>query len=158
VTEPWWRDDAELLAALGNALREAEAVPRSFVQAGKAAYAWHNIDAELAELAALAYDSAHEAPERAPATRAAQLAPLRSLTFASSQLSVHLEVTRDALHGQVVPAQPGEIELHPADGSPTTIAVDEVGWFVIRPIPTGSFSLRCRTAEGITVVTDPITL
>ena len=50
-------DDEELLAPLGDdealtdALREAirarEAVPAWFVEIGKSAYAWHNIDAEL---------------------------------------------------------------------------------------------------------------
>ena len=41
-------DDA-LLAALREALAARDAVPASFVEAGKSAYAWHNIDAELAK-------------------------------------------------------------------------------------------------------------
>ncbi len=150
----WWSDDDELLATLGDALRYASDVPHRFIDAGKAAYAWHDIDAELA---ALTYDSAADTREYAPATRE-QLAPLRALTFVSSQLSIHIEVTNEALHGQVVPEQSGEIELRPADGPPTTIGVDEVGWFVIRPIPTGSFRLRCRAADGTTVRTNWITL
>ena len=48
------RDDEELLAALGEAIRAREAVPEWFVETGKNAYAWHNIDAELAQLT---YDS-----------------------------------------------------------------------------------------------------
>src|SRR5439155_1472035 len=84
------------------ALRAARDVPRRFVEAGQAALAWHNIDAELA---ALTYDSAAERPERLGATRAEQLgatraeqlgatraesATLRALTFASNRLSIHL--------------------------------------------------------------------
>ena len=48
------RDDDELLAALGEAIRAREEVPEWFVETGKNAYAWHNIDAELAQLT---YDS-----------------------------------------------------------------------------------------------------
>jgi hypothetical protein len=155
VSSQWWDDDEELLATLGEALRAADEVPPRFVEAGKAAYAWHNVDAELA---ALTFDSANDAPERVLALTRTEMAPLRALTFASPRLSIHLEVTRDALHGQVVPEQAGEIELRPASGAPATIAVDEVGWFVIRPAPSGAFRLRCRTATGATVLTDWITL
>lgn len=47
--------DEELLAELGAALRTAEEVPAGFVNAGKAAFAWRGVDAELA---ALTFDSA----------------------------------------------------------------------------------------------------
>jgi hypothetical protein len=155
VSGQWWNDDEQLLAALGEALRAADEVPRQFVDAGKAVYTWHNVDAELA---ALTFDSASESAGRVPALTRTEMAPLRALTFASPRLSIHLEVTRDALHGQVVPEQAGEIELRPATGAPTTIEVDEVGWFVIRPAPSGAFRLRCHTAAGTAVLTDWITL
>ena len=48
VTDGW--DDEELLAALRQALTARRAVPPEFVEAGKNAFAWHNIDAELAQL------------------------------------------------------------------------------------------------------------
>ena len=50
-------DDEQLLAALREAMRAREAVPAGFVETGKSAYAWHNIDAELAQLT---YDSSRE--------------------------------------------------------------------------------------------------
>ena len=43
-------DDERLLAALGEALKASQAVPSWFVETGKNAFAWHNIDAELAQL------------------------------------------------------------------------------------------------------------
>ena len=52
VAEGW--DDEALLAALRQALRARQAVPAEFVEAAKNAFAWHNIDAELAQLT---YDS-----------------------------------------------------------------------------------------------------
>ena len=47
-------DDDRLLAALGQALKAREAVPSWFIETGKSAFAWHDIDAELAQLT---YDS-----------------------------------------------------------------------------------------------------
>ena len=49
-----WADDDQLFAALKEAVRAARAVPPEFVEVGKSAYAWRNIDAELASLT---YDS-----------------------------------------------------------------------------------------------------
>ncbi len=94
-------DDDQLLAALREAMRAREAVPAWFVETGKNAYAWHNIDAELAQLT---YDS-HSDEHMAAVTRS-ETASIRALTFTSAQLSIELEVTR----GQ--PARPN----HPAPG------------------------------------------
>ena len=44
----------QLLAALRAALAEYESVPPEFIEAAENAFAWHNIDAELARLT---YDS-----------------------------------------------------------------------------------------------------
>jgi len=155
VSEHRWNDDDTLLAALGDAIRAAEAVPSGFVRSGQAAFAWHNIDAELA---ALAYDSATDARELAGAGTRTDQAPLRALTFASPRLSIHLEVTRESLHGQIVPEQSGEIEFRPATGASRMITADEVGWFVVQPVPAGRFQLRCVAADGTAVITDWITL
>jgi hypothetical protein len=155
VDEHWWSRDDTLLAALGDAIRSAEAVPSTFVGSGRAAFTWFDIDAELA---ALAYDSATGGRELAGAATRTEQAPLRALTFASPRLSIHLEVARDALHGQIVPEQSGEIEFRPAAGASRLIAIDEVGWFVVQPVPAGSFRLRCLAADGTAVITDWITL
>jgi hypothetical protein len=154
MASQWWSDDDQLFGALDDALRGARAVPRSFVEAGKAAYTWHDVDAELA---ALTYDSALDEEHVLAASRA-EPAPLRALTFASAELTVEIEVTDDALLGQIVPPQPGELEARLADGQVTTAPVDELGCFVIRPIPSGSFRLHCRTAGGAAVLTDWLTL
>ncbi len=153
MAETNWGDDDALLAALDDALRAARDVPPSFLDAAGAAYAWRAVDAELA---ALSFDS-HTAG-RVVATARSEQAPLRALTFVSARLRLHLEVLRDALHGQVVPPQGGEVELCPATGPFRVAEVDEVGWFVLRPLPVGTFRLRCRTHDGTTVLTDWITL
>jgi hypothetical protein len=146
-------DDEELLAALRHALAERQAVPPEFVEAAKNAFAWHNIDAELAELT---YDSSRDA-ETAPSTRA-ETASIRALTFTSAHLTIELEVTHDSLLGQIVPAQPGTIKVQLRDGAETTVPADGIGRFTIRPMPAGTFRLHCKTSADADALTGWITL
>ncbi len=94
-------NDDELLAALRDALAERQRVPAEFTEAARSAFAWHNIDAELAQLT---YDSVRDA-DVAPATRA-EAASIRALTFTSARLTIELDVAEDSLVGQVVPLSP----------------------------------------------------
>jgi hypothetical protein len=149
--EVW--DDEELLAALREALVQRQSVPADFVQVAKSAFAWHNIDAELAELT---YDSSRDA-ELVPSTRA-EAASIRALTFTSANLTIELEVTEDAVLGQIVPPQPGAVRIQPKEGTETTVPADEIGCFSIRPIPTGTFRLHCRTATNADALTGWIAL
>ena len=146
-------DDEDLMAALRQALAERQAVPPEFVEAAKSAFAWHNIDAELAELT---YDSSRDA-EHAPSTRA-ETASIRALTFTSAHLTLELEVTHDSLLGQIVPAQAGTIKVQLRDGAETTVPADRIGRFTIRPIPSGAFRLHCRTSADADALTGWITL
>ena len=100
-----WDDDA-LLAALRQAVAARQAVPAEFVEAGKNAFAWHNIDAELAQLT---YDSTRDS-DYAPSTRT-ETASIRALTFTSAHLTIELEVTSDSLLGQIVPTQTAAIKV-----------------------------------------------
>jgi hypothetical protein len=145
-------DDEELLAALGEAIRAREAVPGWFVETGKNAYAWHNIDAELAQLT---YDSSRD--QDAVAVVRSEAASIRALTFTSARLSIELEVTGDSLIGQIIPPRAGTLEVHTTAGV-TSSPVDEIGCFAVAPIPTSPFRLRCRTENGADVLTGWITL
>ncbi len=151
VTDGW--DDEELLAALRQALTARRAVPPEFVEAGKNAFAWHNIDAELAQLT---YDSTH-APQPAARTRS-ESASIRALTFTSARIAIELEVTENSLLGQVVPAQAATIGVEAHDSADIQIASDEIGCFAIHPIPPGPFRLHCRASGGVDVLTRWITL
>ena len=146
-------DDEELLAVLRQALAERQAVPPEFVEAAKNAFAWHNIDAELAELT---YDSSRDT-ESAPSTRA-ETASIRALTFTSAHLTIELEVTHDSLLGQIVPAQPGTIKVQLRDGAESTVPADRIGRFTIRPMPAGTFRLHCKTSADADALTNWITL
>jgi hypothetical protein len=146
------RDDEELLAALGEAIRAREEVPEWFVETGKNAYAWHNIDAELAQLT---YDS--DSDRDAVAAVRSETASIRALTFTSARLSIELEVGKGSLIGQIIPPRAGTLEVHTTAGV-TTLPVDEIGSFAVEPIPASPFRLRFGTTDGIDVLTGWITL
>jgi hypothetical protein len=145
-------DDEELLAALGEAMRARQAVPEWFVETGKNAYAWHNIDADLAQLT---FDSSRD--EDTVAAVRSEAASIRALTFTSVRLSIELEVTDRSLLGQIIPPRAGTLEVHTTAGV-TSSPVDEIGCFVVEPIPDSRFRLRCRTEDGADVLTGWITL
>ena len=147
-------DDEELLAALGEAMRARASVPEWFVETGKNAYAWHNIDAELAQLT---YDSDSETGRSRAAAVRSEAASIRALTFTSPRLSIELEVGESSLIGQIIPPRAGTLEVHTTAGV-TSSPVDEIGCFAVAPIPTSPFRLRCRTEDGADVLTGWITL
>ena len=149
---PDYWDDEQLMAALRESMRARQAVPDWFIETGKSAYAWHNIDAELAQLT---YDS-HSDTNMAAIVRS-EAASIRALTFTSAHLSIELEVTAGSLLGQVIPPQAGTLETHTRAGV-TTSQIDEIGCFTVDPIPDSPFRLRCRLADGTDVLTGWITL
>jgi hypothetical protein len=151
MVDSW--DDEQLLNALREAMRARRAVTPAFVEAGKNAYAWHDIDAELAQLT---YDSSRD-HERSVSLRS-ETASIRALTFTSAHLSIEVEVTDHSLIGQIIPPQEGRIETQPRVGVPTAAQIDEIGCFSIDPIPASPFRLHCRTNDGTDVVTGWITL
>lgn len=151
MSSQWSADDDRLMAALDEALRAVREVPQHFIEAGKAAYGWRTIDAELA---ALTYDSAYDRPA---ALHRAEPASLRALSFQSTRLAIELQVVQGGLTGQLVPPQDAAMEVHHMDGDRTEVPVDQVGAFVVRPLPPGPFRLWCRTDDA-TVLTDWLTL
>jgi hypothetical protein len=60
-------DDEQLLAVLTASMHARQAVPPEFIDIGKNAFAWHNIDAELAQLTGAPTDGWDEAPGDPPA-------------------------------------------------------------------------------------------
>ena len=146
-------DDERLLAALSEAMKAREAVPSWFVETGKNAFAWHNIDAELAQLT---YDSQENRRELAVVR--SETASVRALTFTSAHLTMELEVTENAVLGQIIPPRAGTLEVHTRAGEITATEMDEIGCFAINPIPESPFRLRCRAAGGVDVLTGWIVL
>lgn len=144
-------DDDQLLAALGDAARARQAAPDAFVAMAKGAYAWHQIDAELAQLT---YDSRTVLI----AALRSETASVRALSFTSAHLSMDLEVTEDCLLGQVIPPRAGTLEAQTGAGASTETRVDEIGCFAVDPTPASPFRLRFRAADGTDVLTGWVTL
>jgi hypothetical protein len=155
MSQQWWMDDDQLLAALREALQYERIVPAEFIAMGKAAFTWRGIDAELATLS---YDSALAGAGAGLAGLRSESASLRYLTFTSGELTLEIEVTEDALHGQLVPPGPGQVEARTADGDVVTVDMNQVGGFTIRPIPPGSFRLYCHTTNGTNFLTSWLVL
>jgi hypothetical protein len=151
VRSDW--DDDRLLAALREAIKARQAVPAWFIETGKNAFAWHNIDAELAQLT---YDS--DVDQREVAVVRSETASIRALTFTSDHLTLELEVTGNTLLGQLLPPRAGELEIQTRAGEISTTQVDEIGCFSVDPIPDSPFRLRCRTDDGTDVLTGWITI
>jgi len=156
MPDQWWVDDDRLLRMLGEALRAGD-VPASFVETGKRAFPWQDLDAELA---ALTYDSATDRTPALTGTRADDLARLRQLTYRATRtgMEIELAVTEDAVVGQLWPRQAATVEVQPARGHSTTRTVNQAGGFVIRPVPPTPFRLYCQTTAGVSVITEWVTL
>jgi hypothetical protein len=155
MSQPWWEDDDQLLAALREAFRSRRAVPARFTATAKATFAWRDIDAELATLT---WDSVSADAEAELAGQRAESASLRTLTFASGDLTLEIEVTEDALLGQLVPPGPGRIEARTVDDDVVAAVINQVGGFTICPIPRSPFRLYCQTMSGANVLTGWLTL
>ncbi len=115
-------------------------VPPSLAKAGRNAFAWRGIDAELAQLT---YDS--ELDQAAAAGVRAEAASIRALTFTSPHLTIELEVGEDALLGQLVPTGEGTIEVLTQAGVTALIPVDKVGSF--RSAPSRPARSACAAAR-----------
>jgi hypothetical protein len=145
--------DDILAAELREALAVRAAVPGEFIAIARSAYAWHHIDAELAQLI---YDS--EDDTELSASLRSETATIRALTFASAPFSIEVEVTDDALYGQLVPPQPGTVEIQTLAGEHTDGEIDEVGCFTVEPKPVVKFRLRFHTNGQPDVLTGWLTL
>jgi hypothetical protein len=135
--------DDELAAWLAAAADRYDRVPADVVAAGKGSFTWRTVDSDLA---ALAYDSLLDEAPMAGARGTAGAEP-RTLTFEAPDLTVEVEVeaggTRTIV-GQLVPGQPGDVEVRHPHGS-LRVEADEVGVFRATGIPPGPVSLLCRT-------------
>jgi hypothetical protein len=167
-------DDDELLAELAMALRAAGEVPAEFAEMGEAIFGWRGIGAELA---VLIYDSeTRDSETRDSETRDSEThdsemdsgrigaltrnesAALRALTFACKDLTFELEITQDAVLGQLVPYRVTDVHVRTLSGDDVPVTTDEVGCFTIRPIPATPFYLRCDAENGTPVTTPWITV
>jgi hypothetical protein len=151
VFDGW--DNEQLMAALRQSLAASQDVPPEAIAAARSAYAWRNVDAELAQLS---YDSSRD--RDLALSRQSETAAIRALTFVSANLTIELEASEDSLLGQVVPVQQGSVQVQASTGDVTTVTLDELGCFTVQPIPATAFRLHCRTADGSDMLTGLIVI
>jgi len=149
---PGAHDDDAVMAELRQAAGQADPLPAESVAAARAAFAWRTLDAELARLA---YDSLLEDQ---PLAGVRGVGTPRLLTFEAAGLTVEVEAAGEGperrLLGQLVPPQPGRVELRHR-GGPATVEADGMGRFAFPGVLPGPVSLRCDPASGAgTVCTD----
>lgn len=128
----------ELTASLQDMRPHLEAV----VRAAKEAFVWRTIDDDLM-VAQLLFDSAQNAD--LPLMRAGDPDEPRVLTFSTDLRSVELEVRVDRILGEFNPPSPGRVEVETVHGVVQDVTADDLGFFVIEPVPEGTVRLRCTT-------------
>ena len=142
-------DDDVLAGELGSLLRRSNPMPASIMTAARGAFAWRTVDVELAVLRT---DSVLEA------TAGVRGGGDRQLTFESANVRVEVDVLDGGrrIVGQVVPPQPGSVDL---EGPHTRSAAeaDAFGQFSL-DVWNGPARLRFSGADGRSVVTDWVTL
>ncbi|WP_043627665.1 hypothetical protein [Nonomuraea candida] len=156
MASPWMSEsDDALLAALKRALAESESVPAEFVAVGKALFAVHSLEEELA---ALTYDSAFAAPEEVSASRA-DTAVVRLVTLSSATAIIELGFAEEEVVGQLISTAPGfccgpgDVDVKTLSGHISTVSLDEAGRFRVRPMPQEAFRLVCRPLNAAEVPT-----
>jgi len=133
-------DDEQLAHELADALGETHPLAEGVAARAKGAFTWRTIDHDLLT-ATLMFDSAHE--EDLSRTRAE--AGSRVLVFTVELRSVEIEVLSDRVVGQFMPPSQGEVQVEGDGGVVATVPVDDLGFFVIEPVPEGVVRLRCTT-------------
>lgn len=145
-------DDDELMALLGQAVAEADAVPEHRREAARAAFTWRSVDEELAELL---HDSALDA---GAAVRSSAGGP-RSLAFGRSGLTLEVEADGDRLLGEVVAEGdaaadgPATVTLQRPGAADVTETADAAGF--VRFVGVGPGAVRFVVARGGWSLTTP---
>lgn len=132
-----WDSDESLLDELREALNgPSEEIPPEFYEAGRAAFTWRTIDAELL---ALSYDSVLDDDLMA---RARSTMTARQLVFDASGESLQIEVTSAGITGQLVPPRAARVALVTPSGVGEEASTDELGCFLMGPPPRGPIRFR----------------
>jgi hypothetical protein len=148
MTESSQQSEDRVISLLRRGLDESDPVPTDVADFAKAALAWRNIEAELAELS---YDSSEETTPAG--VRSASTA--RMLSFETGDWLVDLEYSAATgrLMGQVEPARMMAVELHLA-GSVVVTDTDELGRFSFEGVLPGPIALVFRLSDEETVKTE----
>lgn len=134
--------DDDLRAVLRDFYLRTDPIPAGARAMAHGAFAWRDVDRELAEILAdsLLVDAAvrsHGGP--------------RLITFTTATHTIEIEVNETGrtrqIVGQLIPAEPGELEVRTAPQRPA-VRPDELGRFFLADLSAGPFSLSWCPTEG----------
>jgi hypothetical protein len=144
-------EDTKLLRRIGVMFDHIDPVPDAVLSAARSAFAWRDLDAELARLV--------DADQLVGTTVRAH-GEHRLLTFEAPGVTVAIEATEingaRKLIGQLVPSGAHHVALEAAaqSGQVLTAPVDHLGRFTLASVPAGLIRLRCTMPDGAQVVTE----
>jgi len=147
-----FENDEVLALELAELLRDARPHLDEAARRGRGAFTWRTIDEDLLT-AELTFDSTLQAE---PALTRGVDDP-RVMIFSVQLQSVEIEVLADRVVGQFAPESSGQVEVEGDGGVVATVPVDDLGFFVIAPVPTGVVRFRCTT-PSTRLVTDWVRL
>ncbi|MBM0123877.1 hypothetical protein [Pimelobacter simplex] len=154
MTEPL--NDDELMALLGEAVAEADAVSDRRRTAARAAFTWRSVDAELAELL---HDSALDAGAAVRSGAGGGGEP-RTLSFGHSGLTLEVEVDGETLLGQVIGTgsaasapQAASVLLERPEADAVSAEADAAGFFRLERVRPGT--VRFVVEQGGWSLTTP---
>ncbi len=137
-------DDDQLISDLRRVLDAVDGPRIADSAAAKAAFGWHDIDAELAQLV---FDSEQHSSDTGVVVRGSEEAS-RQLTFSTEHVTIDIEIGEAGLMGQIVPAQPATVELHQPGRDVQRLDTDDFGVFAIASIEPGPTTVVARAADG----------
>lgn len=120
------------------ALSSAGPIDDELLALGEGAYAWRDVDTELA-LLAITHDSL---TDQGRLVRNGEPPSARTVTLEGADLTVVLEVDRSGILGQIVPPAPCQVAVEPHSGVQTVASADDVGVFSMDAVPVGLYRLR----------------
>lgn len=130
-----WNDDDALVQELRAAVASSEAVSERSRDAARAAFTWRNVDRELEELLTLSHDSSLVEDVL---VRGSASTETRALAFEGAGFGLEVELTGDALVGQVVPGRTCRVVVRSVAGAAAAVEVDEDGFFTLADVPQGT--------------------
>ncbi len=135
-------DDEQMMSDLLRVLDTVDATTLPDVSAAQAAFAWRDMDAELAQLV---FDSEHDVPADVVVRGEDEAA--RQLTFTTGDVTIDIEIGPDGLMGQIIPPHPASIELHQSGRESVHLETDRFGVFSVSTVAAGPTTIVARALD-----------
>ncbi len=143
--------DVTLLVELGRLVDRLDPVPPESLDQARQLFCWRSVEAELAELS---FDSLLDRGLALAVRSGESVLEPRMLGFGAvvdgEDLSIEVEVSATdgqcTMIGQLDPPGATTLGVEARDGEIVEAPVDEMGRFVVRPVPSGAVRLRIEHA------------